>query len=87
MTHELSEVAREQMAEELAQLRAHLDATPRSEDFALSLLREQSEDRASALEAQLAGGTHEKFGLTFAPEDDPGSHSLSTTVLTQLLSR
>ena len=86
MTEQQSELARRQMQAEIDQLEASLPGT-QGDDFVMALMRDQAEGRIAALRAEIQGLESDVFELSFAERASFAKHSLSTTVLSNLLSR
>lgn len=87
MTSKHLDPVRQQLEVEYADLTTHLANIPEGDDLLGKLLRDQALDRASAIELELQGLDEEAFELAFAEKGSTSNHSLSTSVLTNLLSR
>ena len=87
MTGDHLDLVRQQMEAELAGLTGLLEDSGEPQGFLGQLLRAQAEDRISNLGAELEGLESEAFELTFAEKGALYRHSLSTSVLANLLSR
>lgn len=87
MTSQHSNLARAQMEAELASLSEHLESVPPTDDFVLQLIRRQSEDRVSALRLEMDDLESEIFELSFSEKAAFAKHSISTSVLANLLTR
>ena len=87
MTSEHLDLVRQQMEAELAGLTGLLEDAGESQGFLGQLLRSQAQDRVSAIGVELEGLNSESFELTFAEKGALYRHSLSTSVLSNLLSR
>lgn len=81
-----ADVVRAQMQAEIDDLTAHLRASPPS-GFASRLTRMQGESRVEAIQSELNGLGSDVFEMAFSEQASYAKHSLSTTVLSNLLSR
>ena len=87
MNDQHSDLARAQMDAEISVLERHLRSRPDGDDFLASLMRTQAEDRLAAVSAERAGLDDDALDLAFSEQGSNARHSMSTSVLANLLGR
>lgn len=87
MSNEHADLLRRQIEAEMADLNQHLAASVPPDDFLGQLLHSQAHGRLDALGAEMDSLESEVFELAFSDQETIAKHSLSTSVLTNLLGR